>query len=249
MLRAPWRRSPSATASMIAGRDSMPILTAANSMSSNTASICARDELGRHVVDRAHRAGVLRGQRGDHRGAVRAERREGLEVGLDAGAAAGIRAGYGQHVGDQSALSTSALAASIAARSSRLAASGSAAAMIARDHRDAVGAGAHRGARRCAHRCRRSRPRAGRSACASAAEPFGPDRTARIRLGRGGGERPVGDVVDLRRVDRTRPARVIQRDAEDRVRPEDRARRRGRQVALADVAAERPRRARRRPDR
>ena len=39
--------------------------------------------------------GVLRGERGDHRGAVDAERREGLQVGLDAGAAAGIRAGDG----------------------------------------------------------------------------------------------------------------------------------------------------------
>ena len=47
---------------------------------------------GRHVVDAGDAAGVLRGQRGDHRRAVDAERREGLQVGLDAGAAAGIRA-------------------------------------------------------------------------------------------------------------------------------------------------------------
>ena len=53
------------------------------------------DEIGRHVVDAGDALGVLRGQRRDHRGAIDAERGEGLQVGLDAGAAAGIRAGDG----------------------------------------------------------------------------------------------------------------------------------------------------------
>ena len=53
------------------------------------------DEFRRHVVDRGHALGVLRGQGGDHRGAVDAKRGERLEVGLDAGAAAGIGARQG----------------------------------------------------------------------------------------------------------------------------------------------------------
>ena len=53
------------------------------------------DEVRRHVVDAGDAQRVLRGQRGDHGGAVDAERREGLEVRLDAGAAAEVRAGNG----------------------------------------------------------------------------------------------------------------------------------------------------------
>src|SRR5581483_435219 len=41
-------------------------------------------------------ARVLRGERGDRRGAIDAERGKGLQVGLDAGAAAGIRSGDGE---------------------------------------------------------------------------------------------------------------------------------------------------------
>ena len=38
--RAPWRFKPSATVSMTAGWDSMPIFTAATSRSEKTESIC-----------------------------------------------------------------------------------------------------------------------------------------------------------------------------------------------------------------
>src|SRR5581483_4119078 len=55
-----------------------------------------RDEGGRHVVDGADRLGILRGQRGNYRGAVDAECRKGLEVGLDTGAAAGVGTRDGQ---------------------------------------------------------------------------------------------------------------------------------------------------------
>ena len=41
MLRAEWRSSASATAATLVARDSMPILTAAISRSSNSASIWA----------------------------------------------------------------------------------------------------------------------------------------------------------------------------------------------------------------
>ena len=51
----------------------------------------------RHAVDARHAERVLRGQRGDGRHAVAAERREGLEVGLDAGAAAAVGAGDREH--------------------------------------------------------------------------------------------------------------------------------------------------------
>ena len=90
-----WRSSPAATASMAADCDSMPIFTAPTSRSENTASICAAMKSRRHVVDAGDAAGVLRGQRGDDRRAIDAERRKCLEVGLDAGAAARIRAGDG----------------------------------------------------------------------------------------------------------------------------------------------------------
>ena len=40
-LRWPWRSSPAATASIAAGRESMPIFTALTARSENTASICA----------------------------------------------------------------------------------------------------------------------------------------------------------------------------------------------------------------
>ena len=43
------------------------------------------DELRRHLMDAADACGVLRGQRGDHGGAVDAERGKRLQVGLDAG--------------------------------------------------------------------------------------------------------------------------------------------------------------------
>ena len=46
------------------------------------------DEIRRHVVNGGDALRVLRGQRGDHRGAIDAERAEGFEIGLDAGAAA-----------------------------------------------------------------------------------------------------------------------------------------------------------------
>ncbi len=86
--RARCRCNASATATITSGRESMPILTAAISMSSNTASSWAVTNSGGTSWIARHRARVLRGQRGDHRAAVGAERREGLEVGLDAGAAA-----------------------------------------------------------------------------------------------------------------------------------------------------------------
>ena len=53
--------------------------------------------VGRHAVDGAHALGVLRGDGGDGRHAVAAQRAEGLEVGLDAGAAAAVGAGDGEH--------------------------------------------------------------------------------------------------------------------------------------------------------
>ena len=46
-----------------------------------------RDHLRRRGQERAHAKGVLRGQRGDRRRAVDADRGKSLEVGLDAGAA------------------------------------------------------------------------------------------------------------------------------------------------------------------
>ncbi len=55
--------------------------------------------VGRNAVDGAHALGVLRGDGGDGRHAVAAERAEGLEVGLDAGAAAAVGAGNGKHPG------------------------------------------------------------------------------------------------------------------------------------------------------
>ena len=68
-------------------------------------------------------------------------------------------------------------------------------------------------------------------------EPCGADRAAGIGLGGGGGEGAVGDVVDERGIDRGDLVDRVERDAEDRIGAEQRARRRGRQVALADVAA------------
>ena len=44
------------------------------------------DEIGRHRMDAGDAARVLRGQRGDHGGAIDAERGKALQVGLDAGA-------------------------------------------------------------------------------------------------------------------------------------------------------------------
>lgn len=52
---------------------------------------------GMHPGDRT---GVLGRQRGDHRAAERAERREGLEVSQHAGAAGGVGAGDGEDVGN-----------------------------------------------------------------------------------------------------------------------------------------------------
>ena len=49
-----------------------------------------RDDIFRHLGDREDRSRVLGGDRGEHRGAVDAERGEGFEIGLDAGAGAGI---------------------------------------------------------------------------------------------------------------------------------------------------------------
>ena len=43
--------SASATASISAAENSMPVLAASAPMSSRTASICARDEVRRHLVD------------------------------------------------------------------------------------------------------------------------------------------------------------------------------------------------------
>src|SRR6185312_14717039 len=70
---------------------------------------------------------VLRGERGNDAGAVDAERGEGLQVGLDAGAARGIRAGNGQRDGGRHPCPRRFNASSTAARSSRAAATGSAA--------------------------------------------------------------------------------------------------------------------------
>ena len=72
--------------------DSMPIFTASTSRSENTASICAATKSAGTSWIAGDALGVLRGQRGDDRRAVDAERRKCLQVGLDAGAAAGIRA-------------------------------------------------------------------------------------------------------------------------------------------------------------
>ena len=59
------------------------------------------------AVDRLHAARVLRHQRGNHRAAVRAQRREGFQVCLDTRAAAGIGAGNGQGVNPLHACSSS----------------------------------------------------------------------------------------------------------------------------------------------
>ena len=86
------RSSPAATASITARLRQHADLHRAHVEIGEHGVDLRGDEVGRHVVDGGHAPGVLRGQRGDHRGAVDAERREGLQIGLDAGAAAGIGA-------------------------------------------------------------------------------------------------------------------------------------------------------------
>ena len=89
-------RAASATASATAGVPSIPVFTARTAKSASTLSNCSvtvRGGSGRNGVDAP---GVLRGDRGEDAGAVRAQRGEDLEVGLDAGAAAGVGAGDGE---------------------------------------------------------------------------------------------------------------------------------------------------------
>ena len=88
--------------------------------------------------------------------------------------------------------------------------------------------GAHRLGDVARRRCRRSRPAAAWSACATAASPSAPTGRAGIGLGRGRRERPVGDVVDDGGVDRAQ------------VCPPPRARRRGSHPARASRAPPRP---------
>ena len=96
-----WRARPSATAAITAAFDSMPSLHRADLEIGEHRVDLRRDEIRRHVVDAGDALGVLRGERGDHRGAVDAERRKRLEIGLDARAAAGVRSrdgdGDGRH--------------------------------------------------------------------------------------------------------------------------------------------------------
>ena len=104
--------------------DSMPIFTAPTVEIGEHRVDLRGDEIRRHVVDAGDALGVLRGQRGDHRRAIDAERREGLQVGLDARAAAGIRTRDGD--GDRGhLLARFASAASTTRSISRAAARGS----------------------------------------------------------------------------------------------------------------------------
>ncbi len=57
------------------------------------------DLLGGHRIHARDTSGVLRGDGGDDRHAVRAQRRKRLQVRLNARAAAGIRAGHGERAG------------------------------------------------------------------------------------------------------------------------------------------------------
>ena len=97
----------------------------------------------------------------------------------------------------------------------------------ARDRRAGV-AGVDAADRDQRQRAPRAAPRASPSA------PTGPPASALVG---GRGERAVRDVVDGFRIDRADLIHRVERDAEDRVGTEQRARRGGRQVALADVAA------------
>jgi hypothetical protein len=89
------------------------------------------DELRRYAVDAGDTAGVLRGQRGEHRRPVDAEGAERLEVGLDAGAAAGVAARHGQRCRHPRPPADHTRAPSIDTRSARAAAAGSGAAHTA----------------------------------------------------------------------------------------------------------------------
>ena len=89
--------SPSATAAITSGVPSMPILTASTrEVAEHGVDLRARRRPGGTSWIALHAQRVLGGQRGDHRAAVDAQRREGLEVGLDAGAAAAVGAGDGE---------------------------------------------------------------------------------------------------------------------------------------------------------
>ena len=74
----------------------MPIFTQSAPMSPSTTSICWAMNR-RHIVNGEHAPRVLRGQRGDRRRRIAAERGHRLDVGLDAGAAAGVRPGDDQN--------------------------------------------------------------------------------------------------------------------------------------------------------
>src|SRR5262249_52695954 len=76
------------------------------------------DEGGRQLMDGGDAAGALGRQRRDRRGAIDAERREGLEIGLNAGTAAGVGAGDGERVRDHAERASAiALAKRVAAAS------------------------------------------------------------------------------------------------------------------------------------
>ena len=91
-----WTRSRSATARTIAGARQHADLDRVGADVLEDGVDLRRHHLRRHLVDGAHLAGVLGGERGDHAHAVGAVGGEGLEVGLDAGAASGVRAGDGE---------------------------------------------------------------------------------------------------------------------------------------------------------
>ena len=63
----------------------MPVFTASQPKSETTASICAVTKSSGTTWTPRDADGVLRGQRGDRRGAVDAMRGESLQIGLDSG--------------------------------------------------------------------------------------------------------------------------------------------------------------------
>ena len=91
------RRSPSATAAMISGRAEHADLDRVHrEVAQHGVHLRAHERRRSMPWMPWHAQRVLRRQRRDHRAAVDAQRREGLQVGLDAGAAAAVGAGDGE---------------------------------------------------------------------------------------------------------------------------------------------------------
>jgi hypothetical protein len=88
-----WARSRSATASMMAALESIPVLAASGSDVLKYRVDLRGHDVRRNLVDRPHADRVLGRDGGDHRGAVDAEGGERLEIRLDARAAARVGAG------------------------------------------------------------------------------------------------------------------------------------------------------------